>query len=221
MIPIFIQDTVRSVCPNVSGPAWAECAANLSYDQIDRICSGLGPDTAKQVKALFSLPADDAYPDHPDLQWGGCLFNELTGAHREFYRWSWDGGHYVMKDAVRTYCVSDSGSSVSAFDSITTSSPDGCKREFESDLLAYLLLPMSTPGAWIAKMAMNNQNAINQNLIRLKVQPLFGVGYAPLPTLYVQQLSPTLMVTKTIMNEKPDVVGIFFRSLTGYDYGIR
>jgi hypothetical protein len=222
MMPIFIQDAIRTVCPDVSGEEWTECAANLSYEQIKKVCSSLtSEDDIKQsVEGLFKIPADDSYPEHPDLIWNGCLFNSVTGSHAESYKWAWDGEHYIVKDYPRKFCASDVGSSVSAFDTITTEGSE-CKSSFESSLLAYMLIPLTYSGSWIAKPAVNNQEEINRYLYSIDVRPIWGPGYDTLPTLYIREISPTLMVTKTVLNDDFSVVGIFFRSLTGYDYAIR
>lgn len=217
MIPLLFLESTRSVCPGITGPAWEECAANLSYEQIQKVCDGLGPKTREGVDQMFRLPGVEVYGNHPDVTWQGCMYNEVTGVHREAYTWNWDGEHYIMRDVPRTYCVATVGESVSAFDDITTTASGACSGHFTSSLLAYLLQPLSRTGFWVARTAKNNLTSINEKLAqRYNADPIF----VSMPTLFVQAVSPTLLVVKTADTENVCTSGVFFRSVTGYTYGL-
>jgi len=231
----LIRETVHSLCPDEDNTslAWQECVANLSYEEISTVCSSLGERTPKIVNDLLlaSTPAE-VYQNHSDgqvLHWQGCLYNSKTGTRVEDYVWIYAKNNWIMTDGAKKVWGADRKSSLTVFDGIDASSNAvAISNEFDvAGVFAYLLVPFATTGGrYTGVLAKNNQYELNKVIISHNVRPLYCDGVSlinecdHLPNMIVTAVTPWMMVVKTIMPDKIgyQVSGIFFQSVTGYDY---
>jgi hypothetical protein len=231
----LIRETVRSLCPDEDNTslAWQECVANLSYKEISTVCSSLGEKTPKVVNDLLlsSTPAE-VYQNHSDgqvLQWQGCLYNSKTGSRVGDYVWIYAKNNWIMTDGKTQLAPATKKTSLNVFDKIEVSE-DTTDTGGWFDIVgtfAYLLVPSATTvGRYAGVLAKNNQNEINKTITLNGFTPLYCDGISDekncdnLPNMIVTAVTPWMMVVKTIMPDKfgYQVSGIFFQSITGYDY---
>lgn len=231
----LIRETVRSLCPDEDNTslAWQECVANLSYEEISTVCSSLGEKTPKIVNDLLlsSVPAE-VYQNHSDgqvLQWQGCLYNSKTGPRVEDYVWIYAKNNWIMTDGKTKLAPATKRTSLTVFDKIEVYS-DTTDTGGWFDVVgtfAYLLAPSATTvGRYTGVIAKNNQNEINKVIESNNLTALYCDGISDekncdhLPNMIVTAVTPWMMVVKTIMPDKfgYQVSGIFFQSVTGYDY---
>jgi hypothetical protein len=233
----LIRETVRSLCPDEDNTslAWQECVANLSYKEISTVCSSLGEKTPKVVNDLLlsSTPAE-VYQNHSDgqvLQWQGCLYNSKTGSRVEDYVWIYAKNNWIMTDG-KTKLAPIAGPnwiSLTVFDKMEVSSNTTTIGDWFDVVgtFAYLLVPsVTTVGRYTGVLAKNNQNAINHTITLNGLTPPYCDEISDkkncnhLPNMIVTAVTPWMMVVKTIMPDKfgYQVSGIFFQSVTGYDY---
>ena len=227
------------MCPDEDNTslAWQECVANLSYKEISTVCSSLGEKTPKVVNDLLvsSTPAE-VYQNHSDgqvLQWQGCLYNSKTGSRVEDYVWIYAKNNWIMTDGKAQLRGSNRKTSFTVFDKIEVHSDvasDSSDTAGWFDVIgtfAYLLAPSATTvGRYTGVIAKNNQNEINKIIESNNLMPLYCDGISDnkscdhLPNMVVTAVTPWMMVVKTIMPDKfgYQVSGIFFQSITGYDY---
>lgn len=231
----LIRDTVRSLCPNEDNTslAWQECAVNLSYEQISTVCSSLGEKTPKIVNDLITTSeATEVYQNHSDgqtLHWQGCLYNSKTGPRVENFVWIYAKNNWVMTDGESKVYAVDKKSSITVFDGTETSS-DVTVIGGGFDVpgtFAYLLVPSDVKdGVYTGVVAKNNQREINKIISSSNLIPRYcdGLenwkGCEQLPNMIVTSVTPWMMIVKTLMPDKVgyQVSGIFFQSITGYDY---
>jgi hypothetical protein len=231
----LIRETVHSLCPDEDNTslAWQECVANLSYEEISTVCSSLGERTPKIVNDLLlvSTPAE-VYQNHSDgqvLQWQGCLYNSKTGSRVEDYVWIYAKNNWIMTDGETKLAPATKKTSLTVFDKIEVSLDTAAAGGWFDVVgtFAYLLAPSATTvGRYTGVLAKNNQNEINKTITLNGLTPLYCDEISDekncdhLPNMIVTAVTPWMMVVKTIMPDKfgYQVSGIFFQSVTGYDY---
>lgn len=232
----LIQETIRTLCPNedVTSLAWQECVANLSYEQISDVCSSLGDQTPGIVNDLLATAKpSEIYQNNFDgriLNWRGCLFNSKTGPRVEHYIWIYAKNNWIMTDGEQSVWATKEEVSLTVFDNRRLSSND---EDYVGDgftipgTFAYLLVPSTaTKARYIGIMAKNSQREINSMIKSINLMPPYCDGQLVvddcdyLPTMMVTSVTPWLMIVKTLMPDKVgyQVSGIFFQSITGYDY---
>ena len=128
----------------------------------------------------------------------------------------------------KVYAV-DKKSSITVFDGTETSS-DVTVIGGGFDVpgtFAYLLVPSDVKdGVYTGVVAKNNQREINKIISSSNLIPRYcdGLenwkGCEQLPNMIVTSVTPWMMIVKTLMPDKVgyQVSGIFFQSITGYDY---
>jgi len=188
------------------------------------------------------------HSDGQVLRWKGCLYNSKTGSRVEDYVWIYAKNSWIMTDGKAQLRGSDRKTSFTVFDKIEAHSnrtshegefncPNGlpfekCTHDKRAwfDIIgtfAYLLAPSATTaGRYTGVIAKNNQNEINKVIESNNLTPLYCDGISDnkncdhLPGMIVTAVTPWMMVVKTIMPDKfgYQVSGIFFQSVTGYDY---
>lgn len=232
----LIQDTVHDLCSVEDNTTlrWQECIANLSYDEISQVCSSLGGRTPEIVNDLLTTTKPETvYQDHSDgqiLKWQGCLYNSETGPRVEHYLWIYAKDNWIMTDGEHNVWATDSQSSLTVFDGreVSSNNDDITGNGFTiQGTFAYLLTPsVTTNGRYVGTLARNSQRDLNAVISSLNLRPPYCDGSLVvddcdiLPNMIVTSVTPWMMIVKTIMPDKVgyQVSGIFFQSITGYDY---
>ena len=232
---ILVQDAIRSLCETEDSTslAWQECVANLSYDQILSVCSSLGTQTPQIVNDLLVTSKPTAvYQSHSDgeiLRWQGCLYNSETGPRVEHYIWVYTQDNWIMTDGDQTVYATDEMSSLTVFDGLKIPSDQtslGDRINIPGTFAYLLVQSTTTDGRYVGIPAKNSQSDINQIIMSHDLAPPYCDGLwitkdcNYLPNMMVTSVTPWMMVVKTLMPDKVgyQVSGIFFQSITGYDY---